>query len=191
MDHESTGELFQAAVGGDAAAWKALVERLSPLVWSVIRAHGLSRTDGQEVFQTTWFRLAQHLRRIREPDKVSSWLATTARNESLKALRAARRFTLSDDVETLEWAADEHTPEQAVIASEEAVVQAERARQLWKAFQELGENCQRLLRVLMGSPPSSYREVAVALDIAVGSIGPMRQRCLRRLRDLLAERGVR
>jgi RNA polymerase sigma factor (sigma-70 family) len=190
VDHESTGELFQAAVDGDAAAWKTLVERLSPLVWSVIRAHGLSRADGQEVFQTTWFRLAQHLRRIREPDKVSSWLATTARNESFKALRAASRVTFSDD-ETFEWAADEHTPEQAVIASEEAAAQAERVRQLWKAFQELGENCQRLLRVLMGSPPSSYREVAVALDIAVGSIGPMRQRCLRRLRDLLAERGVR
>ena len=34
----------------------------------------------------------------------------------------------------------------------------------------------------MASPPPSYAEVAAALDIAIGSIGPTRQRCLDQLR---------
>ncbi|AWS40939.1 RNA polymerase sigma factor [Streptosporangium sp. 'caverna'] len=191
MDRDSIGKLFQAAVGGDAAAWKALVEGLSPLVWSVVRAHGLTEADGQEVYQTTWFRFAQHLRRIREPEKAGSWLASTARHECLKVIKAARRLAPTDDPEVLDRAGDDRTPEQSVIDSEEAAAEAERVRQVWRAFQELGENCRRLLRVLMASPPPSYQEVSAALGIAVGSIGPIRQRCLRRLRTHLAEQGIR
>lgn len=191
MDRESVGTLFQAAAAGDAAAWKALVEGLSPLVWSVIRAHRLSDPDGHEVYQTTWFRFAQHLRRIREPDKVGSWLATTARHECLKVLRAASRLSPTDDRELLDRPSDERTPEQVVIDSAEAAAEADRMRQLWQAFHDLSENCRRLLRILMASPPPSYQEVSAALGIAIGSIGPTRQRCLRRLRASLAERGVR
>jgi RNA polymerase sigma factor (sigma-70 family) len=190
VDRDSIGSLFRAAVDGDAAAWKALVECLTPLVWSVVRAHGLSEADGQEVWQTTWFRLAQNLERIREPEKVGSWLASTARHECLKVIRAARRTSPTGDAEVFDRIADERTPERAVIESEEAAAESERMRKVWQAFQDLGENCRRLLRVLMASPPPSYQEVSAALGIAVGSIGPIRQRCLRRLRVLLAERGV-
>lgn len=58
----------------------------------------------------------------------------------------------------------------------------ERDGALWRAFKLIGEKCQRLLRVLMASPPPSYQAVAAALDIAVGTIGPARQRCLEQLR---------
>jgi hypothetical protein len=39
----------------------------------------------------------------------------------------------------------------------------------------------------MATPPPSYPEVAAALDMPIGSIGPTRQRCLRRLRELVAD----
>ncbi|GAA0828174.1 sigma-70 family RNA polymerase sigma factor [Streptosporangium amethystogenes] len=191
MDRDSTGILFRAAVDGETAAWKSLVEGLSPLVWSVVRAHGLRDADAQEVYQTTWFRLAQNLARIREPDRVGAWLASTARNECVKVIRTARRVSPSDDPEVFDRAADGRTPEQAVVDAEEASMERERMRAMWQAFQELGENCRRLLRLLMASPPVSYQEVSATLGIAVGSIGPIRQRCLRRLRVLLAERGFR
>ncbi|WP_030918357.1 RNA polymerase sigma factor [Streptosporangium amethystogenes] len=191
MDRDSTGTLFRAAVDGETAAWKSLVEGLSPLVWSVVRAHGLRDADAQEVYQTTWFRLAQNLARIREPDRVGAWLASTARNECVKVIRTARRVSPSDDPEVFDRAADGRTPEQAVVDAEEASMERERMRAMWQAFQELGENCRRLLRLLMASPPVSYQEVSATLGIAVGSIGPIRQRCLRRLRVLLTERGFR
>jgi hypothetical protein len=38
VDRADVGALVQSAVDGDAAAWKALVEGLSPLVWSVVGA---------------------------------------------------------------------------------------------------------------------------------------------------------
>lgn len=190
VDRSDVGALVQSAVDGDTAAWKALVEGLSPLVWSVVRAHRLSEADGHEVYQTVWFRFAQHLGRIREPDKAGSWLASTARNECLKVIKGLRRLTPTDDPQLLDRVSEDRTPEQSVLDSEEAAAQSERVRHLWQEFEALGERCRQLLRVLISSPPPSYQEVSAALGIAVGSIGPMRQRCLRRLRSRLDARGA-
>jgi RNA polymerase sigma factor (sigma-70 family) len=185
VDRKEVGALVQSAVDGDAAAWKAIVEGLSPLVWSVVRAHRLSDADAHEVYQTVWFRFAQNLRRIREPEKAGSWLASTARNECLKVIKALRRLMPTDDPQLLDRISEERSPEQSLIDSEEEASEAERIRRLWQEFEQLGERCRQLLRVLMASPPPSYLDVSAGLGIAVGSIGPMRQRCLRRLRARL------
>ncbi|MGW1981601.1 RNA polymerase sigma factor [Streptomyces collinus] len=190
MDRTEVGALVRSAVDGDAAAWKALVEGMSPLVWSVVRAHRLSDADGHEVYQTVWFRFAQHLGLLREPDKAGAWLASTARHECLKVLKGLTRLTLTDDPLVLDRASEERTPEQSLIDAEEEADQAERVRRLWQEFEELGERCRQLLRVLIASPPPSYLEVSAALGIAVGSIGPLRQRCLRRLRARMDARGT-
>jgi RNA polymerase sigma factor (sigma-70 family) len=190
VDRGDVGAQVRSAVDGDAAAWKALVEGLSPLVWSVVRSHRLSDADAHEVYQTVWFRFAQHLGRIREPDKAGSWLASTARHECLKVLKSIRRLTPTDDPQLLDRVSEDRTPEQSLLDLEEADAQTERIRHLWQEFEELGERCRQLLRVLMASPPPSYQEVSAALGIAVGSIGPLRQRCLRRLRARLEARGA-
>ncbi|MFJ8591592.1 RNA polymerase sigma factor [Streptomyces sp. NPDC093598] len=190
MDRTDAGALVQAAADGDAAAWKTLVEGLSPLVWSVVRAHRLSDADAHEVYQTAWFRFAQHLGRIREPGKAGAWLASTARHECLKVIRNSQRLTLTDDPQLLDRVSEDGTPEQSLLDSEEAAAQSERVRRLWQEFEELGERCRQLLRVLMATPPPSYQDVSAALGIAVGSIGPLRQRCLRRLRARLEARGA-
>nr|WP_185867957.1 sigma-70 family RNA polymerase sigma factor [Streptomyces thermoviolaceus] len=190
VERAEVGALVRSAADGDAAAWKALVEGLGPLVWSVVRAHRLSDADGHEVYQTVWFRFAQHLGRIREPDKAGSWLASTARNECLKTLKNLNRLMVTDDPALLDRVCQDSTPEQAVLDSEEAAAQSERIRRLWQEFDKLGDRCRRLLRVLMASPPPSYQEVSAALGVAVGSIGPLRQRCLKRLRARLQERGA-
>ncbi|MFJ8944429.1 RNA polymerase sigma factor [Streptomyces sp. NPDC102395] len=190
VDRSDVGVLVRSAVDGDTAAWKGLVEGLSPLVWSVVRAHRLSEADAHEVYQTVWFRFAQHLGRIREPDKAGSWLASTARNECLKVIKGLRRLTPTDDPQLLDRVSEDRTPEQSVLDSEEAAERSERVRHLWQEFEALGERCRQLLRVLISSPPPSYQEVSAALGIAVGSIGPMRQRCLRRLRSRLDARGA-
>ncbi|KES09041.1 RNA polymerase sigma24 factor [Streptomyces toyocaensis] len=190
MERSEIGALVRSAVDGDAAAWKAIVEGLGPLVWSVVRAHRLSDADAHEVYQTVWFRFAQHLGRLREPEKAGSWLASTARHECLKVYRNARRLMLTDDPHVLDRVSEDGSPEQSLLEAEEAAAQSERVRRLWQEFEELGERCRQLLRVLIASPPPSYQEVSAALDIAVGSIGPLRQRCLRRLRARLESRGA-
>lgn len=188
VERREVGALVRSAVDGDAAAWKAIVEGLGPLVWSVVRAHRLPDADAHDVYQTVWFRFAQHLGRLREPEKAGSWLASTARHECLKVHRNARRLMLTDDPRLLDRVSEDDVPEQSLLDTEAAREQSERVRRLWQEFEKLGERCRQLLRVLIASPPPSYQEVSAAMDIAVGSIGPLRQRCLRRLRARLEAR---
>lgn len=184
------GGLVLAAADGDAGSWKALVDRFSGLVWSVARGHGLASADAEEVFQTTWLRFAEHIGRLKEPDRAGAWLATTARHECLRLARARTRLDLTGDLDVLPPQVDDRSPERAVVESEETAAELERLRGLWECFQELPARCLRLLRVLLATPPPSYAEIAEALDMPIGSIGPTRARCLGRLRDLLSERGI-
>ena len=165
-------ELVRAAGNGDQAAWNSIVERYGGLVWATVRAHRLNAVDGAEVVQTTWLRLVEHLDRIRDPERLGGWLATTARNECLRQIRHSAREVPSElaDLERGDSGTLDHD-----------LLTAERDRAFWKAFTELGERCQALLRVLMAETEPSYQEVSAALDMPIGAIGPTRRRCLERL----------
>src|SRR5436190_23324716 len=100
-------ELIRAAARGDQNAWTELVGRFTSLVWATARAHRLSREDAADVAQTTWLRLVENLDRIREPDRLGAWLATTARRESLRVIRRGAREHPTDEADLFEVPADE------------------------------------------------------------------------------------
>ena len=58
------------------------------------------------------------------------------------------------------------------------------------SYTRLSERCQGLLRLVVAEPGLSYANVARALGIPVGSIGPTRGRCLEQLRRLLNEQAA-
>lgn len=180
MEQTGLTELVRAAAGGDQRAWEGLIARFGGLVWSVARAHGLSRADAADVSQTAWLRLVEHLHRLRDPERVGTWLASTTRHEALRTLRRARRQLPVGDEAELEGSSP------LVDSPEARALAAERSDLLWRAFAALPARCQALLRVLMADPPPSYQQVAVAMDMPIGSIGPTRGRCLDRLRQLAA-----
>ena len=166
--------LVQAAARGDEAAWNAIVDRFQGLVWATARAHRLSPADAADVAQTTWLRLVEHLDRIRDPERLAGWLATTARNESLRHIRLHGRELVSDEADVFESPSDE-PPELALLTEE-------RDSALWRAFVKLSERCQSLLRMLVAEEEPSYEEVGAALGMPIGAIGPTRMRCLEKLR---------
>jgi RNA polymerase sigma factor (sigma-70 family) len=184
---DDVGVLVRSAASGDRTAWTALVGHFSGLVWSIARAHRLGSADAEEVFQITWLRLTENVSRLKDPERVGAWLATTARNEALKVIRLGAHTTITDSPHVLDWASDEQSPENVVLESEEGAARMRLTRQLWLAFNQLPGRCQQLLRMLIASPPPSYADIAAMLEIAIGSIGPTRGRCLQQLRALLAE----
>lgn len=175
MDQGSVGVLVRAAADGDDDAWERLVDRFAGLIWSIARSHGLSAADAADVSQSTWLRFAEHVRRIREPDRVAGWLATTARNESIRILRRGYRDIPVDAVHDV-WACDEASD----LATH--LLEEERDRSLVRAFKALPSRCKTLLRVLTAVPPPSYAEASEVLEMPIGSIGPTRARCLEHLR---------
>ena len=60
-------DLVTRAGIGERAAWDALVERYSPLIWSICRRCQLDRADAEDVGQAVWLRLVEHLGSLRDP----------------------------------------------------------------------------------------------------------------------------
>ena len=175
---EDPSALLAAAAAGDSSAWNVLVDQYTGLLWSIARGYRMSTADAADAVQTTWLRLVEHLDRIEDPSRLPGWLATTVRRECLRILRRGKREQPAFDDEGLPDVVDD------APGLDAALLDSERDAALWRAMEQMPERCRLLLRVLMASPPPSYAEVAAALDMPIGSIGPTRQRCLDRLRHI-------
>jgi RNA polymerase sigma factor (sigma-70 family) len=169
-------DLVTRARNDDKQAWDALVERYAPLIWSICRRHRLSGPDAEDVGQSVWLQLVDHLDKIRHPAALPGWLATTAQRECAWVLRAAcgsRGAGYRLDSETI-------PADQAQVA--EQLLTAERHAALLEAFAYLSPCCQELIALLIQDPPVPYVTISARLGIPIGSIGPNRSRCLDRLR---------
>ncbi len=176
LDQASNTHLVERANDGDRLAWEALVERYAGLVEAVAVRHRLDRHDINDVSQVTWLRLTQHLDRLNDPERVGLWLHTAARRECQALLQRSGRMTPTDIAD--EFDDDREQPE-------ELVSRAERAHHLRDALSRLPDACRTLLELmLVQDPPAPYAEISERCEIAVGTIGPRRKRCLAHLRRL-------
>ena len=174
---QPVNDLVIRARNGDKQAWDTLVERYAPLIWSICRRHRLERADADDVGQSVWLLLADHLDNLRDPAALPGWLATTTRRECGRVLRAPRGPLAAEyvpDVETL--------PDEQAATAEQELLAAERHAALREAFLDLPPGCQRLIALLTADPPVPYATISARLGIPVGSIGPTRRRCLDKLR---------
>jgi RNA polymerase sigma factor (sigma-70 family) len=169
--------LVRRAAGGDRAAWERLVDQYSRLLWAMTRDFKLSESDAADVVQATWLRLLEHIDRIQFPERIGSWLATTARHECLRHLAAGKRVMVVQDDHDAFSEAVGHQPD-----VDERLLAEERAEAVRAAMSTLPSRSQRLLELLMADPPASYTEISDQLGVPIGSIGPTRGRCLERLR---------
>jgi RNA polymerase sigma factor (sigma-70 family) len=169
--------MVSRAAAGDQVAWNDIVERYSPLVWSICLRCGLDRQDSDDVGQSVWLLLVERIGMLREPAALPGWLATTTQRECLRVLRTSRRH---DHAEL----PDDQLPSDLDAAMvEEEILAAERDAAVRAAFAELPRSCRELLAMLVADQPHSYEDISATLGMRVGSIGPMRARCLDRLRQ--------
>lgn len=166
--------LVEAAIGGDSAAWNALVDRFGPLVWGICRGFRLRDADAHDVVQTVWLRLVERLESIRQPEALAGWIVTTTRRECLHVCQRSSENSMPDDV--LERHPSQ-TPE-----LDAGLIADERRQAVRAAFTEIPEKCQRLLAILATADQVSYTDVSRNLNMPIGSIGPTRARCLDKLR---------
>lgn len=176
-------DIVAAAARGDPDAWATLTRRYGNLVLSIARSCRLNEADVAEVHQVTWLRMVEHIGRLEQPERIGGWLATTARRESLRLVRAKGKVTYDHDGLLQRPDADSKPPDAGLIGAE----QAEAVR---RAFALLPPHCQRLLSVLAADDPPSYKEISNALSMPIGSIGPTRGRCLEHLRRIMGELGA-
>lgn len=167
-------DTLAAARARDPFAWDALVARFRGHVLRVARSFGLDAHQADDVAQETWIRLYRSLDNVRDPEALGAWLTTTARRESLRALK---RRELTTDAEPLEAAAEPDL--------DDALLHTQRREAIDRALLILPSRHRDLMLALMVEPALSYAEISRRLDIPVGSIGPIRGRCVARLQTVL------
>lgn len=169
-------DLLARAARRDAAAWVALHDRYHRLLLAVSRAQGLTEADSADVAQETWLVLLEHVEEIRDPEALVGWLATTARRRSIRHRRCIRR----------EAPLEECLESSGVSIDLDEQLDAEQRRlALHRAVASLSSRERALVTALLDPEEPSYKEISTRLTMPVGSIGPIRQRALRRLRALL------
>jgi RNA polymerase sigma factor (sigma-70 family) len=174
--------IVDRAAAGDQQAWHRLVDQYGGMLRAIAAGYRLSRADAEDAVQMTWLSLIQHIGRVRSPDRVSGWLATTMRRNCMRLLQR-RRWEVLEDVS--ERAATDEASD-----VEEVLVRNEADTQLWRLVGRLPPRQARLVRALFADDGASYRDVARALAMPMGAIGPSRARALRRLEQLIRQDGA-
>jgi RNA polymerase sigma factor (sigma-70 family) len=178
----SDRDLIRGCQKGDVVAWERLLDRYERLVYSVPRRYGLSREDAADITQVTFTILVQSIDALPQDSNLGAWLASVARRHTWRLLDRKRR----DE-------AGEHgsSSQDATLLSSsisEDLEHWELAEWLNQGLSLVNKTCRELLYALYLEPEQpSYAEVAARLGIAVGSVGPTRIRCLKRLRQVLSE----
>jgi RNA polymerase sigma factor (sigma-70 family) len=169
--------LVAAAIDGDERAWSALVARFSSLVTSVVRRFRLTPADADDIAQTVWLCLIEHLADLREPRALPGWIVTTTRREAKRVLSGDRR------VEPVDPQADHRLDriDRRDVAAD--LLSAERRQAVRDGLSELPTRHRELLLLTVADPDIPYRQISRRLGIPTGSIGPTRARTLRKLGD--------
>lgn len=188
---EDDAALIESCMAGNAAAWRALVQRYQRLVYAVARRARLDEHAAGDVFQTVFMRLHENLARIRQPDRLHAWVVTTAKRETLLALKYVNRQVSLDALRDTDSDSNSEAPAWDPPSTDplpEAVLDSlQQHHRLRSALDRLDERCRLLLQALFADEDErlSYGDLANKLGLPVGSLGPTRLRCLGKLRGLM------
>jgi RNA polymerase sigma factor (sigma-70 family) len=176
-DYPLVTDLVARAGNGEKRAWDALVERYSPLIWSICLGHRLADADADAVGLRVWRQLAYRLDEVPDPGALVGWLAAAAWRECGDVRSAAGALQISGEI-----AGSGRGPSHQARTTEHEGLMAERHATLREAFSRLSPCCQQLLTLLIDGPSVPDTEISARLGMPVGSIGAARHRCLEKLR---------
>ena len=159
---------------GSSDAWSEMYRKHNRLVCSVARKMRLTDVEAADVAQSVWMRFYEHIDDIRELAAVKSWLVTTTRREVFATMRK-RPYAAALDFDV----ATDHQP-----SPDERAIDQEERDAMSHAWHRLRPSDQLVLDVLVLDGTLDYEKAAALLDRPIGSLGPTRQRALRRLRQL-------
>lgn len=181
---KTDGELVKACRGGDQNAWNELVERFQRLIITIPRRAGLSEEQSADVFQEVFLTLFEKLDEIEQPEKIRSWLVTTAKFKTWGVVRGTKNLYSPATDEEME-------SEMAQIAdaaplADAKLIELEQQHLIRTALQKLEEKCRAIIAMIyLRETAASYAEVAQAINVGETSISPLRSRCLKKLAKIL------
>ncbi|HEX7328834.1 MAG TPA: RNA polymerase sigma factor [Casimicrobiaceae bacterium] len=180
-------DLASAAVGGNSAAFEALMRRYNRRLFRTARAILKDDAAAEDALQEAWVAAWRNLGTFRHEAGLSTWLTRIVVNQALQALRRTRpeRVVVAldgrDDDSVLESVADP-----APRAMPEKAMQHAEIRQLIeRKIDELPEAF-RAVFMLREVEELSVEETAACLDIAEATVRTRLFRARARLRESIS-----
>lgn len=169
--------LYKGVVDGDREAFEELYGNLKDLVWWAIRNAGVTGSDAEDVYQTTWAKFFEYLGRHRDPNALKGWLVTVARNECIATGRMSGRILPMEEALEIEAVS---------VPPDEEALHAVDVEALDRVLAELSERERQL--VALWAHGATYEEMDKAIGIPAGSVGPTMARCREKLAKLMKEK---
>lgn len=177
-------DIIRQCRSGDQSAWDELVARYQRLIYAIPRRAGLTEEQAADVFQEVFLTLFEKLDEIEQPEKIRSWIVTTAKFKTWATVRSSKGLYSPESEEEMEQ-------EMANLAdasplADEILIELEQQHLIRTALEQLEERCQKILSMLyLQVAAASYSEVAEAVGVGETSISPLRSRCLKKLEKML------
>ena len=176
----SDSELIDQCLQGNQRAWEELIARYSRLVYSIPLRKGFSADDADDVFQNVFAIIYKQLPTLRQHGSLPAWLITITQRQCLRLQKPAPAQVELDE-RSMEDGAREH--DEAQVWERQQLVQ--------QALRQLDPRCRELLTALfMDAGGAGYKAIAARLQIPIGSIGPVRARCFKKLEAILNSLGM-
>ncbi len=177
-------QLVRECCKGNETAWSTLIDRYKNLIFSIPIKFGVPREDAADIFQAVCLDLLSSLPQLREPAALPKWIMQTTYHKCLRWKKQS--LALSTDSGDI--------AETQVDSGElpgEILQQLQREQMLREAIAAIPPRCRKMIHLLFfEDPPRPYNEVAKSLGLATGSIGFIRGRCIKKLRDRLEKAGI-
>lgn len=170
---------------GDQAAWDELVERYQRLIYTIPRRAGLTEEQAADVFQDVFLTLFQKIDEIEQPERIRSWIVTTAKFKTWGVIRGSKGFHSAESEEEME-------SEMASLAdksplADDLLIELEEQHLIRAALTKLDERCRQIIAMIyLRESAASYAEVGEAIGVGETSISPLRSRCLKKLGKILS-----
>lgn len=178
-------ELVRLCARGDQSAWDALVDRYQRLIYAIPRRAGLTEEQASDVFQEVFLTLLQKIDDIEQPDRIRSWIVTTAKFKTWGIVRGEKGFYSPETDEEMD--AEMASIRDDAPLADDVLIELEEQHLIRTAMLELEERCRTIISMIyLRDPAASYVEVATAIGVGETSISPLRSRCLKKLEKILS-----
>ncbi len=175
-------DLVRLAISGRTQAVEQLVDLYAPRLYGLLYRMTGSAPDAEDLLQETLIKMLRALGNYRESGRFEPWLFSIAANLARDWLRRQGRSLVAAAPGTAERT--EMTVASEVPGVDERLVQAEQVDQLQKALAELSEAERQVISLRFFSD-LSFKEIAAALDVPLGTALARAHRGLKHLKARL------
>jgi RNA polymerase sigma-70 factor (ECF subfamily) len=178
---EELVEIVSRVMAGDSAAEEEVVRRYRQGVALIIDQIVRSESATDDVSQETFRIVLKKLRRgdLRQPDRLSGFICSVAKNTAINYIRRARRFQNSDEIGNVE-----HIPDRAPSQLDE-ILKQEKAKAVRQAINELKIERDRILLFRYYIAEEDKDRICQDLGLTRTQFSNVIYRALARIKELL------